>query len=190
MFTTHSIPDSMADASGPPARFGRGGAYVAQHLAAIAAILDAVRDGGRDLPAWSLVYQSRSGPAHVPWLEPDVNAALRAAHGEGMRGVVIVPLGFVSDHVEVVWDLDHEARETCAELGVRMVRVPTPGTHPRFVSAIVDLVEERATGVPTAALSPLGPWPAVCAVGCCANPKGELPTVAGEDSVAGHLEEA
>jgi ferrochelatase len=187
MFTTHSIPETMAAASGPPAPSGAGGAYVAQHLAAIECILDAVREAGADVPTWALVYQSRSGQAHVPWLGPDVNDALRTAHAEGMRGVVVVPLGFVSDHVEVVWDLDREARATCDELGLRMERVPTPGSHPRFVSAIADLVEERRSGVPASALSQLGPWPSVCVVGCCAGPEGDLPTVAGEDSTAGHL---
>jgi ferrochelatase len=189
LFTTHSIPCSMAAASGPPGRFDANGAYVAQHLAAIGCVVRDVRGRGVEVPAWSLVYQSRSGSPHVPWLEPDVNDALRAAAADGMRVAVIVPIGFVSDHVEVIWDLDHEARETCDELGVRMVRVATPGTHPAFVSAIADLVEERRAGAPAAALSALGPWPAVCATGCCANEREDLPTVAGEDSTAGHLVE-
>jgi ferrochelatase len=187
LFTTHSIPSAMAAASGPPGRFDANGAYVAQHLASIECVLDLVKAQGVDVPAWSLVYQSRSGPPQMPWLEPDVNDALRAARGEGMRAVAIVPIGFVSDHVEVVWDLDHEARDTCDELGVRMIRVATPGTHPAFVSAIADLVLERQAGAPGMALSPLGPWSDVCAVGCCANLRGELPTVAGEDSTAGTL---
>ena len=184
LFTTHSIPDAMAAASGPSGRFDAQGAYVAQHLAAIGCVLDDVRRRGAEVPAWSLVYQSRSGSPQMPWLEPDVNDALRAAHAGGMRGVVIVPIGFVSDHVEVVWDLDHEARDTCDTLGVRMVRVATPGTHPAFVSAIVDLVEERRTGTTGVALSPLGPWPAVCAAGCCANLHGERSTIGGEGSAA------
>jgi ferrochelatase len=187
LFTTHSIPSAMAGASGPPGRFGPYGAYEAQHLAAIECVVDDVRRRGVETPTWSLVYQSRSGSPHVPWLEPDINDALRSAHAGGMRAVVVVPIGFVSDHVEVVWDLDHEARETCAELGVRMVRVPTPGTHPAFISAIADLVQERRDGGPAAALSPLGPWPSVCAPGCCANPRGDLPTVAGEDSTTATL---
>jgi ferrochelatase len=185
LFTTHSIPDAMAAASGPPGRFDAQGAYVAQHRAAITCVLDAVRGRGVGVPASSLVYQSRSGPPQMPWLEPDVNDALRAAHTDGMRAAVIVPIGFVSDHVEVIWDLDHEARETCDALGVRMIRVATPGTHPAFVSAVVDLVEERLSGAPAGALSPLGPWPALCAVGCCANLRGERPAIGGEDSTAG-----
>ncbi len=185
LFTTHSIPSSMAMSSGPEGRFDASGAYVAQHLATIDSVLRAVRGRGVDVPASSLVYQSRSGPPGVPWLEPDINDALRDAHAQGIRAAVVVPVGFVSDHVEVIWDLDHEARETCDELGVRMVRVATPGTHPAFVTAVADLVEERRAGAPTVALSPLGPWPAVCAAGCCANPRADLSTVAGEDSAAG-----
>jgi protoporphyrin/coproporphyrin ferrochelatase len=181
LFTTHSIPLTMAAASGAPGRFGPEGAYVAQHLAAIEAVLAAVRRDGVHVPPWALVYQSRSGAPHVPWLEPDVNDALRDARAAGTTAAVIVPIGFVSDHVEVIWDLDHEARETCDELGLRMIRVGTPGTHPSFVRGLVDLVEDRRGGLPGVALSPLGPWPSVCAAGCCANPRAALPTVAGED---------
>ncbi len=198
LFTTHSIPTAMAVTSGPPGRFGAHaeasapgwsdaapnpaanaptGAYVAQHLAAIDCILADVRGRGVTVPAWALVYQSRSGPPQVPWLEPDINDALRAVHAQGARAVVVVPVGFVSDHVEVLWDLDHEARETCDELGIRMLRVATPGTHPAFVAGVADLVEERLSGAPGLALSPLGPWPAVCAAGCCANPRGDRPAI-------------
>ncbi|MEO5966020.1 MAG: ferrochelatase [Candidatus Limnocylindrales bacterium] len=181
LFTTHSIPTAMAAASGPPGQFDADGAYVAQHRAAIEAVLARVSARGIDVPAWELVYQSRSGSPHVPWLEPDINDTLRAAAEAGTTAAIVVPIGFVSDHVEVVWDLDTEARETCAELGVRMIRVATPGTQPAFVEGIVDLVAERMAGGPVKALSPLGPWPAVCARGCCANPRAHLPTVAGED---------
>ncbi|HEY5630000.1 MAG TPA: ferrochelatase, partial [Candidatus Limnocylindrales bacterium] len=156
LFTTHSIPLAMAEASGPRGRFDADGAYVAQHRAAIECVLASVRGRGVAVPASSLVYQSRSGSPHVPWLEPDINDALRAAGAEGATAAVIVPIGFVSDHVEVVWDLDHEARETCDALGVRMLRVATPGTHPAFVEGIVDLVAERVAGGPVEALSPLG----------------------------------
>lgn len=190
LFTTHSIPEAMAAASGPPGRSGPLGAYVAQHRATMACVLDAVRARGATVPPASLVYQSRSGSPHVPWLEPDINDAIRAARADGMHAAVVVPIGFVSDHVEVVWDLDREAHETCDELGIRMLRVPTPGTDPAFVAAIANLVEERLTGAPAAALSPLGPWPAVCAPGCCANPRAGLPTVGGDDSTAGGLAEA
>jgi ferrochelatase len=181
LFTTHSIPLAMAAASGPPGRFDENGAYVAQHLAAIEAVVAEAAARGAAVPPWSLVYQSRSGSPSVPWLEPDINDALREAAAAGMRAAVVVPIGFISDHVEVAWDLDNEARETCDGLGVRMIRIATPGTHPAFVAALVDLVEERLAGSPALALSPLGPWPGVCAAGCCANPRGALPAVAGLD---------
>jgi protoporphyrin/coproporphyrin ferrochelatase len=205
-FSTHSIPVAMAETSGPPDRratFEGGGAYVAQHLAVARAVMARVAGatpGGAasaagdttpapgdapssaSLPAWSLVYQSRSGDGHVPWLEPDVNDALRAAAGEGMAAAIVVPIGFTSDHVEVVWDLDHEAAETAAELGVRLIRVPTPGTDPAFVRGLVDLVDERLGGAAAANETPLGPWPGVCAIGCCPNLRRELPAVAGADS--------
>jgi protoporphyrin/coproporphyrin ferrochelatase len=184
LFTTHSVPLSMADASGAPGAFGAGGAYVAQHRAAIAAVLAGVAAAGLEAPAASLVYQSRSGSPHTPWLEPDVNDAVRSAHAEGARAAVIVPIGFVSDHVEVVWDLDTEARQTADELGMRMLRVATPGTHPAFVRGLVDLVEERLRDAPAVALSPLGPWPSVCAAGCCANPRQALPAIGGLDLAA------
>ena len=171
----------MAETSGPPGRFGPEGAYVAQHQAAIDAVLAAVGASIAGLPPHALVYQSRSGSPHVPWLEPDVNDAIRDAAADGARAVVVVPIGFVSDHVEVLWDLDNEARETAAELGLRFVRVATPGTHPAWVSGLVDLVQEVTAGGPVAALSPLGPWPAACAPGCCPNARAALPALAGAD---------
>ncbi len=187
LFTTHSIPLAMADASGPRGRFGSGGAYVAQHQAAIELVVASARRRGVDIPAWRLVYQSRSGSPHIPWLEPDINDALGEEHATGARAAVVVPVGFVSDHVEVVWDLDHEARETCDGLGMRMLRVATPGTHPVFVAGLADLVADRIAGDAGEALSALGPWPSLCAAGCCANPRTDLPTVAGEDSMPGAL---
>jgi len=185
LFSTHSIPVTMAETAGPPAGHGGRGAYVDQHLAAIECVLEEVRARGSEVPRWSLVYQSRSGSPHVPWLEPDISDALREAVADGARAAIVVPIGFISDHVEVIWDLDREARETCDELGIPMTRIATPGTHPEFVRGLVDLVAERLGAAPAVALSPLGPWPAVCAAGCCPNPRTELPTVAGEDSVLG-----
>jgi ferrochelatase len=104
-----------------------------------------------------------------------------------MAAAIVVPIGFVSDHVEVVWDLDHEAADTAAELGIRMLRVATPGSDPAFVCGVVDLFEERLRGAPAVAETPLGPWPLgpwppVCAAGCCPNLRRELPPVAGADS--------
>ncbi|WP_264795286.1 ferrochelatase [Arthrobacter mangrovi] len=187
MFATHSIPIGDAEAAGPRGvEFDGGSAYVAQHLATAQAVLDRVPEAaGAD---WSLVYQSRSGAPHIPWLEPDINDALQELPAKGTKGVVIVPLGFVSDHMEVVWDLDTEALQTCAELGLAATRVPTPGVHRRFVEGLVDLVCERTVENNIAdrpALTKLGPWMDVCMPNCCANRRGEKPTVAGIDSTVG-----
>lgn len=117
---------------------------------------------------WSLVYQSRSGPPQQPWLEPDILAALRAAHERGVRDAIVVPLGFISDHMEVLYDLDVEALTLCEQLGMNLVRCPTVGTHPRFVQMIRELIEERLTDQPQRlALGELGPSHDVCPVDCC-----------------------
>ena len=137
---------------------------------------------------WSLVYQSRSGAPHVPWLEPDINDAIEELAGQGIKGIVIVPLGFVSDHMEVVWDLDTEALETCAKLDLAATRVPTPGTHRKFVAGLVDLICERTAANNIAErphMTKLGPWYDVCRPGCCANFRGEKPTIAGADTTVG-----
>lgn len=160
MFVTHSIPTAAAEASGP--EFGEGGAYVAQHLAVAEAVVERSRDRGSSRPAWSLVYQSRSGAPSTPWLEPDINDAIDTLAADGVEAVVIVPIGFVSDHMEVVWDLDNEAVATATGHGMLVERVPTPGVHPAFVSGLVDLVLERVQGLPAEQrphLTPLGPWP-------------------------------
>lgn len=191
LFVTHSVPIVMAQTSGPPNRRDEfasgGGAYPAQHRACARAVvaranaLLAARRADRAINRWDLVYQSRSGAADVPWLEPDINDAIRSLHGAGAKGVVIVPIGFVSDHVEVIWDLDREARQTAEDLGMAFARAATPGTHPRFVDAIVDLFAEQIDGLAPAAVSPLGPWPARCAADCCPNLRGNRPTVAGAE---------
>jgi protoporphyrin/coproporphyrin ferrochelatase len=132
---------------------------------------------------WQMVYQSRSGPPQMPWLEPDINDVIAGLPGRGIRAVVIVPLGFVSDHMEVKWDLDNEATESAAEAGIFSVRVPTPGTHRAFVSGLVDLVLERQNGTPVderKAMTNLGPWYDVCRPGCCENVRlGFKPAAAG-----------
>jgi len=180
LFSTHSIPSTDAAKSGPAARgFGDGGAYEAQHRAVAEVV---VRATSPDID-WSLVYQSRSGPPTQPWLDPDINDAMRDLAAAGTRAFVIVPLGFVSDHMEVKWDLDTEAMETAEELGVFATRVPTPGIHPAYVSGLVDLVLERVNGTPTEdrpALTELGPWYDVCRSGCCENVRlGFKPALAG-----------
>ncbi|GAA2226641.1 ferrochelatase [Herbiconiux moechotypicola] len=182
LFTTHSIPTADAERSGPSSRgFGAEGAYAAQHKA-VAEVVMAAAAGAADVP-WQLVYQSRSGPPSQPWLEPDINDAIEELPGRGVKAVVIVPLGFVSDHMEVLWDLDNEALTSCAEQGLRAVRIPTPGVDPAYVSGLIDLVLERVNGTPTAerpALTSLGPWYDVCRPGCCENVRlGFKPALAG-----------
>lgn len=180
LFATHSIPTGDAERSGPRDRaFGEGGAYATQHRAVAEVVM---RESGSDI-AWQLVYQSRSGPPTQPWLEPDVNDVIAELPAQGVEAVVIVPLGFVSDHMEVLWDLDTEATETAQQLGLVVIRTPTPGTHPAYVRGLVDLVLERLNGTPTAdrpALTELGPWYDVCRPGCCENARlGFKPAIAG-----------
>lgn len=188
MFATHSIPTRDAQAAGrselQPLVFEQDSAYVAQHLANAEAIMARV-DPDQD---WSLVYQSRSGAPHVPWLEPDINDALADLAAAGTQGVVVVPLGFISDHMEVLWDLDTEAAETCAELGLAFDRAPTPSTHQKFVSGLVDLICERTIEnhiEQRPAMTKLGPWFDVCNPGCCANFRGEKPVIAEVGSTVG-----
>ena len=181
LYSTHSIPSTDAAKSGPAERgFGEGGAYAAQHLA-VAEVVSQEATGG--VIGWDLVYQSRSGPPSMPWLEPDINDRIAELPALGVKAVIIVPLGFVSDHMEVLWDLDNEAMETSEEHGLVAVRVPTPGTHARYVKGLVDLVLERRDGVPVEqrpALTTLGPWYDVCRPGCCENVRlGFKPAAAG-----------
>ncbi|MBO1770119.1 ferrochelatase [Agrococcus sp. TF02-05] len=179
LFATHSIPTADAERSGAPDlhEWGPGGGYEAQHLAAAEYVMGEAAPG----VAWQLVYQSRSGPASQPWLEPDINDAIEAL--EGRKAVVIVPLGFVSDHMEVMWDLDEEAIETATEAGLWVRRAPTPGVDPQYVGALVDLVQERLEGRPAAernAVTSIHPWYDVCRPGCCENPRlGFRPAIAG-----------
>lgn len=180
-FTTHSVPTSMAQTSGPENMRGSfpDGVYVAQHNAVANAILEiASRESAFPLPNWSLVYQSRSGAPHMPWLEPDIGDALRNCAILGSKAAVVIPIGFVSDHIEVVWDLDSEARAIADEENLRFIRVATPGKSKEFVSGLVDLLQERLTNSERKALSPLGPWADFCSSGCCPNPRHELPAIA------------
>jgi len=158
IFTAHSIPVSMADASGPA-----GGAYQAQ-LADAARLVAA--EIGYQRP-WHLAYSSRSGPPAQPWLEPDINDLLAQLAAAGSRAVVVVPIGFVSDHMEVKFDLDLEAAQTARQLGLNFARAATPGTDPRFVSMITDLVCERLDGTAPLALGALRAGPDACPAGCC-----------------------
>ncbi|MGX1750914.1 ferrochelatase [Glutamicibacter protophormiae] len=195
VFVTHSIPTSDADAAGPEAIRSTldENLYTAQHRAVAEHILANVpQAAGLE---HSLVYQSRSGSPHTPWLEPDINDALEEDAAAGVAGVVVVPIGFISDHMEVLWDLDTEAKDTCARLGLAFARVPTPGTHRAFVSGLVDLVEERLAGPDGKPLregrlseTALGPWFDVCRPGCCVKAAldGTLrPTIGAVDSEVG-----
>jgi ferrochelatase len=162
VFTAHSVPVSMNDSAGPS-----GGLYLAEHRATARLVAEAVRGPGAD---FDLVWQSRSGPPQVPWLEPDINDHLRSLHGAGVRAVLVAPTGFVSDHMEVIWDLDNEARDTAAELGITFVRAATAGDHRAFVAGLVDLVEEQLTGRSPESLSILGICGQDCPAGCCPAP--------------------
>ncbi len=176
-FTTHSVPIAMAEGSGPDVlREGLPGLYERQHLDVAQRVMAEVeRRTGVENLAWSLVYQSRSGSPQIPWLEPDIADALREAAAGGVRQVVLVPIGFVSDHVEVAWDLDHEALEVADELGLRFDRVATPGVDPRFVAALVDVVEQAMTSGTTTS----DELEVLCADSCCRNARADLPVVPG-----------
>lgn len=156
-FTAHSIPVSMAASCD----------YASQLEEAAGLVMDAAGLG--DL-THDLVFQSRSGPPSVPWLEPDVNDHLAARAEAGDETAVLVPLGFISDHMEVLYDLDTQARATAERLGLRLVRVPTVGTAPRFVTMIRELIEERLREKPTLWLGAQGPWPDECPADHCAAP--------------------
>ena len=152
-FTAHSIPMTMA----------KGSVYEVQLAEAARLVAE-----GAGRKAWDMVYQSRSGAPHIPWLEPDVRDYLKAAAAAGATDVVLAPLGFISDHMEVMFDLDVEAKETAAELGLHLVRAATVGTAPAFVRMIRDLIVERMTDHPTRpALGTMGAWQDVCPAGCC-----------------------
>jgi ferrochelatase len=153
LFAAHSIPVAMANRC----------RYEAQLAEAARLVAEAA--GARE---HHVVYQSRSGPPHVPWLEPDVCDRLRDLHARGVEAVVISPIGFVSDHVEVLYDLDVEAAGVGRELGLELVRAPSVGTHPAFVSMIGELIEERLVeGAARRALGLAGPSHEVCPPGCC-----------------------
>lgn len=156
LFTAHSIPLSMADTS----------RYVPQLEESCRLVAE--RAGAAE---WKLVFQSRSGPPSQPWLEPDICDELRQRHAAGMRHVVIAPIGFISDHMEVLYDLDTEAADLCRGLGVSMVRAATVGTAPEFVAMVGDLIRERVWSLPERVA--IGSLPAshdVCPLDCCPAP--------------------
>ena len=140
-FTAHSVPMSMTLTSPYVRQLEETATIIAQQLG---------------LTNWKLVYQSRSGPPTQPWLEPDIGDYIRSLHKQGGRELVIAPIGFVSDHMEVLYDLDTEAADLCKELGIRMSRARTAGTHPEFVRMIRDLIFAGGS---------------VCAPDCCLPPQ-------------------
>lgn len=154
LFTAHSIPHAMAENC----------RYETQLREACRLVAEGVSSDD-----WQLVYQSRSGPPAQPWLEPDICDVLRQGKESGdIESAVIVPIGFISDHMEVLFDLDTEARELCDELGIEMQRAPTVGTHPRFVTMIRELVLERMSeSSDRPALGKLGASHDVCPIDCC-----------------------
>jgi ferrochelatase len=163
IFTAHSIPVAMNDTSGPS-----GGLYLAQHQTTARLVAEEIY--GPETP-FDLVWQSRSGSVKVPWFEPDINDHLIFLASLGVRAVVLAPTGFVSDHLEVIWDLDQEAAATAARLGIAFVRAATAGTHPAFVAGIVDLVEEQLSGRPAESMSRLGLCGIDCPATCCPAPR-------------------
>lgn len=156
VFTAHSIPLSMAATSD----------YETQLRDAVARVTERLGHG----LASDLVFQSRSGPPHVPWLEPDIVDHLGVLRAAGAETVVVAPIGFISDHLEVKYDLDTRAADEAAALGLTMVRAGTVGTHPRFVQGLVDLLDEHLVGADAKALGPLGPRRSPCTPGCCPAP--------------------
>jgi protoporphyrin/coproporphyrin ferrochelatase len=159
IFTAHSIPLSMAENSDYVLQLQESGRLIAEQL---------------EIPRarWDLVYQSRSGRPQDPWLGPDICDHLRDLAGRGVRNVVVAPIGFLSDHMEVLFDLDEEARGVCRELGLSMQRAQSVGTHPKFVRMLVELIQERVGQVTTRRA--IGRFEAshdVCPVDCCPAPR-------------------
>ena len=162
LFSAHSIPNAMADNC----------KYETQLREASRLI-----SAGAGHPEHRVVFQSRSGPASQPWLEPDVGDVIREVAAAGAKDVIVVPVGFISDHMEVMYDLDHEAADLAEELGLGFVRAGTVGTHPRFVQMIRELVQERIGGTERLALGTLGPSHDVCPADCCRyEPRRPMPT--------------
>ncbi len=163
LFCAHSIPMSMAENS----------RYVAQLQEAAKLVCKAVGH-----QRFELVFQSRSGPPQQPWLEPDVCDRIEELHRtENLKHVILQPLGFISDHMEVLYDLDEEAIGKCNELGIQGVRAKSVGIHPAFVSMIVDLIEERLSpGTPRPCLGEYGPSHDLCPANCCLYPQTGRPT--------------
>lgn len=166
VFTAHSVPDAADAAAGPP----DDGGHLYSRQVAESARLCAAAAGFGD---YDVVWQSRSGPPRIPWLEPDIVDHLETLPDKGIDAVVVCPVGFVSDHLEVIWDLDNEAAAKAAELGISFARAATPGTDPRFAEMVVELIGEHLGGVAPRRLGAVPGYGctrngAPCATGCCA----------------------
>jgi ferrochelatase len=153
VFTAHSIPESMARNCDYAAQLGETSRLVADAL---------------DVRHWRLVFQSRSGSPSQPWLGPDIRDYLRELKADGVEDLVVAPIGFVSDHMEIVYDLDTEAMALCRELGLNMIRAATASTHPAFIEMVRQLILERVyPGTARRSLGRFGPHADDCATGCC-----------------------
>ena len=161
VFTAHSIPLSMSSTSD----------YEAQLLEASRLVAARAGRTEEQRTDFDLVWQSRSGPPQVPWLEPDINDHLEALSATGESAVVVIPIGFISDHMEVMYDLDTEAIATAERLSLGFARAGTVGTDPRFITAIIQLIEERRVDGEVLALGSLDVRPDFCAPGCCPAPQ-------------------
>ena len=155
IFTAHSVPVAADDRQGPRI-YSRQVAYATRLVAAAAGCSD-----------YDQVWQSRSGPPQVPWLEPDVGDHLSTLAAAGTKAVIVCPIGFVADHIEVVWDLDNELREQADAEGIVLARATTPNADPRYAKLIIDLIDEMRTGAPAARVP--GPDPVA---GCGFNVNG------------------
>ncbi len=161
VYTAHSIPNAMAV----------GCDYEKQLTESCRLVSEAFPD-----QSWRLAYQSRSGPPTQPWLEPDICHYLRELHVSGkVTDVVVSPIGFISDHLEVLFDLDTEAQNLCAELGMNMIRAATVGPHPRFIQMIRELICERTSDAPKACWGRFGPHHDVCPEDCCLSGRPAIP---------------
>lgn len=183
VYVTHSIPDTMQEASAVT-----GPGYREQHEDVRAVIDSTLSRGLAPVFDSSLAYCSRSGDPRVPWLEPDVNDHIEELASKGVKKIIIAPIGFISDHMEVAFDLDVEAMETAAGCGIQAVRAATVGVHPDFIRGIVDMILERAARergeevvAPTAGA--LDAFPDIAPPGSCRMRLGEvtgIPVLAGE----------
>jgi ferrochelatase len=152
VFTAHSIPESMAATCEYADQLHEAGRLIA---------------GALERNRWRVVYQSRSGSPSQPWLGPDITDCLKQLRDQEINNLVVAPIGFVSDHMEIVYDLDYEAQHLAREIGLNMVRAATAGTHPAFVSMIRELMLERIHDEPARFLGSRGPSHDVCPADCC-----------------------